>query len=272
MIFNNAMTASFNKIPKWVRWGSLGGFFFLVILLGTMIKYQTDTVKVLGEFELSLDFVRSFMRVNASCYFLLMLLIICFGVLLGCIVKPIVDGLIALLPGKDKGSHSAEGSQKGGPAEETKCSRNDESPTKDENRIVGDLKDEVIDVENGDEQITVCHITLNRDLFKKLFSQDMPDEKFDNMCSKVLEKAPFYCKRNYGELACIIMYQSRYCSSEDKYWRISKIGDKESRCFSPYCRDFFSALGLEYSTTNKSYYETKNDVVLNDFKDILEID
>ena len=235
------------KYPSWILPGSIGGILFFSILFFAMMKYQLDTLNILGDYELTLDFVRDYLRTNVLCSVVFALLLLsCLG-LISCPFIALIEGLVALIPIRK-------------PLDAAVIV----STTTDSNATVLSSND-------NRAEPRVCQINLNKDMLKLLFSESFSDDMFNDFCSKIEEKSNIYCKRNYGEIALIILEKSKYASQDTKYKRKSK-GDMVPN-FKQYLNDFYQALGITkpYSE-DKGYYDTQNSVVFNDFKAILGIE
>lgn len=261
--FNKEYQSASKKIPSWVSFTALAGTLLFALFAAALVSNQTEVVNAVGESDVSIDFLWRFLKTNMWCKIWLGLMLLCFLVVMACWMTPFIMGLIALIPvRKPIGTTSEEQIDQFEPQGE--CETKAISFEEKEARIVEDQKED-----NKEEDVQNSPICIDIDSFEKLFSEDLTEEKFNELCSRMYEKAPSYSKRNYGQLAYIIMFQSRYCSTEEKYIQTrqrNKIG-----CFSRYCQDFYSAIGLTPSSLDKGYYETMNTVVLDDFKDILDI-
>ena len=261
--FNKAYLSTSSMVPSWVPFTALAGMLLFALFAAAVVSNQTDIVNAVGKSDVSMDFLWRFLKTNMWCKIWLGLMLLCFLVVMACwVLTPFIMGLIALIPvQKPDGMLSEERTDQFAPQGE--CATKGISFEEKEARIVEDQKDD------NKEEVLNGPISIDKESFKKLFSEDMTEEKINELCSRMYEKASSYSKRNYGQLAFIIMFQSRYCSTEGKYIQ-TRQGNKIG-CFSPYCQDFYSAIGLTPSSLDKGYYETTNTVVLDDFKDILEI-
>lgn len=270
--FNKAHQSASKMIPSWVPFTALAGTLLFALFAAALVSNQTDVVNAVGKSDVSMDFLWKFFKTNMWCKIWLGLMFLCFLVVMACWATPFIMGLIALIPvQKPIGTKSEDNLVSAIPEEKSEdlasSSLNSECRVMDES--VRQVREDGF-IEDDEEQIQSCRISIDIESFRKLFSNDLTDDRFNALCTRMSEKASIYSKRNYGQLAYIIMYQSRYCSTEKKYYYFKK-GDK-TPCFSPYCQDFYSAIGLVPSSVDRGYYETKNTVVLDEFKDILEIE
>lgn len=126
---------------------------------------------------------------------------------------------------------------------------------------------ERIDKEMG----TKIPIEIDKIALRKLFSDSFPDEKFSSFCEVLKECSKDVCKREYGKLAEIIMFHSPYCSINDKYKKTVK--GKQEWNFTPFCADFYSALGINKpSTCDRSYYDNTQEDIIKKYRSIIDYD
>lgn len=287
--FNKEYQSASKMIPSWVSFTALAGTLLFALFAAALVSNQTEVVNAVGESDVSIDFLWRFLKTNMWCKIWLGLMLLCFLVVMACWMTPFIKGLIALIPVQKPVGTKTEGFLVDTALDERSedqdhSTLNNDSLAMDvivrhdredgcievkETGIGGDLEEAKDEGQKDEKQTLGCPISIDTEAFRRLFSDDLSEEKFNALCSRMYEKASSYSKRNYGQLAHIIMFRSRYYSTDDKYIQIRQ-GNKTS-CFSPYCQDFYAAIGLTPSSLDKGYYETMNTVVLDDFKDILDI-
>ena len=126
-----------------------------------------------------------------------------------------------------------------------------------------------------DEQIkkdgeSPIRLAINEEMFRALFSESFTNDKFEAFCKALQDNESSLKKCDIGKLAERIMYHSPYCSDNDKYKKKRQF-EKEWN-FTPYCKDFYYALGISSSIYDPGYFTKSPLAILDKFSTLIDDD
>lgn len=111
-------------------------------------------------------------------------------------------------------------------------------------------------------------LKIDKEALKLLFSDSFSEKRFDAFYEALCKNQTSLKKCDIGKLAHHIMYNTTYYSTDKKYQKTRNYN--QERNFTPYCKDFYSAVGIISSTYDRNYFDKSPLSTLELFRPIFE--